>query len=143
MHLSDMENPILSYTFLRFPTLSYAFLYPRNPLPIKLSYTFLHFLHVAPIHFLHFLHFAPPALLALLALTAALHYPITRRNLPSPYTYPFSHQGCANLAQISTPSTHLNPASYTSNMQKSPTPPPRKPVHLFLLRIKHEAKEER
>jgi hypothetical protein len=74
-----------SYTFLRFGM-------HLKPAPHLTFLHFLHFLHVAPIHFLHFLHFAPPALSTLPALTAALHYPITRRNLPSPYTYPSSHQ---------------------------------------------------
>jgi hypothetical protein len=114
-------NPTLSYTFLRFPT-------PPKPAPHQ---TFLHF-PTLPTLLLFFFHSR-----------LSLHS-YTYRLPPSPHQV--RTKSAPRLHQVrfdSAPSTHVNPASYTSNTQKSPTPTPPNPVHSSPLRSKHEAKEER
>ena len=106
-----------SYTFLHFPTLSYT---PETRSPSNfptLSYT----------------SYASFVFLSLPALSAFLHLPPSPFSAPSPYQVRSNSAPRLHLFRFnSAPSTHVNPTL---------TPP--KPVHLSLLRSKHEAKEER
>ena len=90
--LFSQSNPLLLMgRILHFPTLSYAFLYPRNPLPIKLSYTFLHFLQIPYLP-------ALPDLLALLTLFNITQFVQTvqpRKNRTSLNSSPLQTPLCA------------------------------------------------